>query len=50
MCNIGKHLIRHTHAKILVGALGRQVSQGDTNDEIVDYYCNLAYALKLGKT
>jgi hypothetical protein len=28
--------IAHTHAKILVGKLERQVSCGDTNDEIVD--------------
>ena len=29
--------IEHTHAKILVSALERQVSLGDTNDEVLDH-------------
>ena len=29
--------VEHTHAKILVSAPDRQVSQGDTNDEVVGH-------------
>ena len=38
--------IEHTHAKILVSTLDCQVSRGDTNDEVVDQWCNQAYASK----
>ena len=30
------NIINHTHAKILVSAIERQVSWGDTDDEVVD--------------
>ena len=29
--------IEHTHAKLFISALGRQVSQGDTHGEVVDH-------------
>ena len=35
-----------THAKILVSALEHQVSRGDSHDEVVNYWSNLAYASK----
>ena len=38
--------IEHTRAKILVSALERQVSWGDTYGEVVYHQCNLAYATK----
>ena len=31
------NIIEHTHAKILVGPLEHQVSQGDTNGEVVNH-------------
>ena len=31
------NIIEHTHAKILVIALERQVSQGDTKAKVVDH-------------
>ena len=40
------NIIEHTHAKMLVSALERQVSGGDTYDEVVNRQCNLAYASK----
>jgi hypothetical protein len=40
------YTIEHTHAKISASALERQVSSGNTNDEIVDHYCNLTHAQK----
>ena len=33
----GEGIIEHTNAKILVSALEREVSWGDTNNEVVDY-------------
>jgi hypothetical protein len=44
-----RNIIEHTHAKLLVSALERQVSWGDTNDEVVDHFCNPTYASKWGK-
>ena len=38
--------IEHTHVRLIVSALERQVSQGDTNGEVVDHQCNLAYVSK----
>ena len=34
--------LEDTHAKILVSTLEHQLSQGDTNGEVVDHQCNLA--------
>ena len=36
--------LEHTHAKILVIAFERQMSQGDTYDEVVNHQCNVEYA------
>ena len=44
-----KKLLEHAYAKILVSALERQVSGGDTHDEVVNHQCNPAYASKEGK-
>ena len=38
--------IEHTHAKISLRTLERQVSQGDPNDEVVGHWYSLAYASK----
>ena len=38
--------IEHTQAKILVSPRERQVSWGDTYDEVVNHKCNLAYTLE----
>ena len=38
--------MERTQAKILVSAVERQVSWGDTNGEVVDHFCNLGYASK----
>jgi hypothetical protein len=50
LCNIGMYTphntIKHTHFKILASALECQVSQGDTNGEVVDRKCNLANVSK----
>ena len=42
--------IKHTHAKISINTLIElQVSQGDTNGEVVDEHCKLGYTSKKGK-
>ena len=41
--------IEHTLAKILIKTLARQVSRGDTHDEVVNHQCNLAYISKWGE-
>ena len=41
--------IEHTHAKILVSALERQVSSDDTYGEGVNHHCSLAHPSKQGK-
>ena len=41
--------IVHIYAKTLVSAFERKCHEGDTGDEVVDYYCNLAYTSKQGK-
>jgi hypothetical protein len=41
--------IENTHAKISISTLEHQVSWCDSNGEVVDYYCNLTYASKLGE-
>jgi mannitol/fructose-specific phosphotransferase system IIA component (Ntr-type) len=43
------NIIEHTHSKILVIALERQVSWDDNIGEVVDHLCNLAHSSKHGK-
>lgn len=45
-CVTWGYTIEHTHAKISTSALERQVSSGDTNDDVVDHYYNLTHAQK----
>ena len=42
-------LFGHAHAMVLISRLERQALWGDTDDEVVHQYCNLAYASKEGK-
>jgi hypothetical protein len=49
LCDIGIDMVtlfEHTRVKILLSAIERQVSKGDTNNEVVGYYCNLGYTSK----
>ena len=46
--NIGINVITQS-TSLMPSSLGRQVSRGNTNDEVVAHYCNFSYVSKQGQ-